>query len=117
MEDGYYYTGIRKLRGLYAQKLNAVLQAFAAYGGGIAAPLNTHSGINLTVKVRSKKESRQTLRGGKIHRPAADPAVGDHRPGNQRLELLLQPAAAWRDRWADCGADPALEILSGSDAA
>ena len=57
MEDGYYYTGIRKLRGLYAQKLNAVLQAFAAYGGGIAAPLNTHSGINLTVKVRSKKKA------------------------------------------------------------
>ena len=57
MEDGYYYTGIRKLRSLYAQKLTAVLQAFAEYGSAIAAPIDTHSGINLTVKVRSKKKA------------------------------------------------------------
>ena len=57
MEDGYYYTGIRKLRSLYAQKLTAVLQAFAAYGSAIAAPIDSHSGINLTLKVRSKKKA------------------------------------------------------------
>ena len=57
MEDGYYYTGIRKLRSLYAQKLTAVLQAFVEYGSAIAAPIDTHSGINLTVKVRSKKKA------------------------------------------------------------
>ena len=41
-----------------------------------------------------EKKRRQTLRGGKIHRLTDDSAVGNHRPGNQRLELLLQPAAA-----------------------
>ncbi len=57
MEDGYYYTGIRKLRSLYAQKRTAVLQAFAEYGNAIVTPIDTHSGINLTVKVRSKKKA------------------------------------------------------------
>lgn len=57
MEDGYYYTGIRKLRSLYAQKLNAVLQAFAAHGRQIVTPRSTDSGINLTVNVRSKKNA------------------------------------------------------------
>ena len=30
MEKGYYYTGIRKLRSLYSQKLSTTLQAFAS---------------------------------------------------------------------------------------
>ncbi len=60
MEDGYYYTGIRKLRSLYAQKLQAVLQAFTVYGKDFITPIDTHSGINLTVKVRSQKKA-QTL--------------------------------------------------------
>ena len=59
MEDGYYYTGIRKLRSLYSQKLQAVLQSFAAHGKGIITPIDTHSGINLTVKVRSAKKAEQ----------------------------------------------------------
>ena len=60
MEDGYYYTGIRKLRSLYAQKLQAALQAFTFYGKDFITPIDTHSGINLTVKVRSHKKA-QTL--------------------------------------------------------
>ena len=32
MEDGYYYTGIRRLRSLYSQKLAEVLASFAKYG-------------------------------------------------------------------------------------
>lgn len=59
MEDGYYYTGIRKLRSLYSQKLQTVLQSFAAHGKGILTPIDTHSGINLTVKVRSAKKAEQ----------------------------------------------------------
>ena len=59
MEDGHYYTGIRKLRSLYSQKLQAALSAFSAHGGGIASPIDTHSGINLTVKVRSRKKAEQ----------------------------------------------------------
>ena len=59
MEDGYYYTGIRKVRSLYAQKLQTALAAFSAHGGGVATPIDTHSGINLTVKVRSQKKAEQ----------------------------------------------------------
>lgn len=55
MEDGHYYTGIKKLRNLYAQKLQAVLQAFHRYGSDFVAPTDTQSGINLTIKVRSTK--------------------------------------------------------------
>ena len=59
MEDGYYYTGIRKVRSLYAQKLQTALAAFSVYGGGVATPIDTRSGINLTVKVRSQKKAEQ----------------------------------------------------------
>ena len=66
MEDGYYYTGIRKLRSLYAQKLQTALAAFSAHGGGVATPINTHSGINLTVKVRSQKKAGQLCEDAKL---------------------------------------------------
>lgn len=59
MEGGYYYTGIRKLRSLYSQKLQTVLAAFSDSGKGFVTPVNTHSGINLTLKVRSRKKAEQ----------------------------------------------------------
>ena len=59
MEDGYYYTGIKKLRSLYAQKLQAALQAFARYAPEMVEPVDTQSGISLTVKVHSKKKASQ----------------------------------------------------------
>ena len=59
MEDGYYYTGIKKLRSLYAQKLQAALQAFARYAPHMVDPVDTQSGISLTVKVHSKKKASQ----------------------------------------------------------
>ena len=56
MEEGFYYTNIRKLRNLYAQKLQVALTAFEKYGDGIARPANkTNSGINIILKVRTKK--------------------------------------------------------------
>lgn len=56
MEDGLYYTNIRKLRNLYAQKLQVALNALTKYGNGIAQPANkTNSGINIILKVRTKK--------------------------------------------------------------
>ncbi|MCI8608353.1 MAG: PLP-dependent aminotransferase family protein [Firmicutes bacterium] len=57
MEDGYYSTGIKKLRNLYAQKLQVVLQAFHHYGQGLVTPIDTRSGINLTLKVYSEKSA------------------------------------------------------------
>lgn len=56
MEEGLYYTNIRKLRNLYAQKLQVALNALSKYGGSIAQPANkTNSGINIILKVRTKK--------------------------------------------------------------
>ena len=54
MEAGYYRAGIRKLRQLYAKKLRATLDAFRKYSG-IAEPINTESGLNLIVRVRTEK--------------------------------------------------------------
>ena len=54
MEDGYYYTNIRKLRNLYSQKLSAVLAALTKYGKGFVTPLNTSSGINITLRVTTR---------------------------------------------------------------
>lgn len=53
MEDGYYYTNIRKLRASYAQKLQTALNAFDRYGRAFIEPTNTRSGINIVLKVKS----------------------------------------------------------------
>lgn len=57
MEDGHYYTGIRRLRSLYARKLQTAVAAFAKYGGNRVRTVDTQSGINLTLKVRSPKKA------------------------------------------------------------
>lgn len=56
MEDGLYYTNIKKLRSLYAQKLQTAQAAFSRYGSGFATPTNTNSGINIILKVRTRKD-------------------------------------------------------------
>lgn len=55
MEEGLYYTNIKKLRNLYGQKLQIALTAFSKYGSGFTFPTNTNSGINIILKVRTKK--------------------------------------------------------------
>ena len=55
MEQGYYNTGIRKLRSLYSQKLALTMQALASVPGPKITPTNTQSGINLIIRVRTKK--------------------------------------------------------------
>ena len=57
MEKGYYYTGIRKLRNLYSQKLNNVIQSLTRWGKGCIKATDTQSGINLIIRVRSKKSA------------------------------------------------------------
>lgn len=56
MEEGLYYTNIKKLRNLYSQKLQTALAAFSKYGNGFTTPTNTNSGINIILKVRTKKD-------------------------------------------------------------
>lgn len=60
MEYGYYASGIRKLRNLYAQKLQTALAAFTRFGAGFVTPVDTRSGINLSIRIRSAK-SAETL--------------------------------------------------------
>lgn len=55
MEDGLYYTNIKKLRSLYGQKLQAALTAFSHCAKGFVTPTNTSSGINIILKVRTRK--------------------------------------------------------------
>jgi len=55
MEKGYYYTGIRKLRAMNSKKLDLTLDAFGKYFGKEVEPLDTRSGITLTIRVRSKR--------------------------------------------------------------
>lgn len=59
MEDGLYYTNIKKLRALYAQKLMVALKAFEEYAKGIVTPLNTKSGINIILQVKTEKSSEE----------------------------------------------------------
>lgn len=65
MEDGYYYTNIRKLRNLYAQKLEAVVSAFERYGADFIETTNTKSGINITLRVTSQKPAAELCAIGK----------------------------------------------------
>lgn len=57
MEHGFYQTNIRKLRSLYAQKLQAVLLAIHKYGSDFVKPINTSSGINMIINVTSAQKA------------------------------------------------------------
>lgn len=65
MESGYYNTGIRKLRSLYSQKLALTLQTFAALGNRNILPVDTRSGINITIKIKTKKTAESLCREAK----------------------------------------------------
>lgn len=53
MEDGFYYTNIRKLRSLYSQKLDLVISSLKKYAKGFISPINTKSGLNLPLLVKT----------------------------------------------------------------
>ncbi len=53
MKNGFYSIGIRKLRKLYARKLDKVTKAFREYGGSVVTAEDTMSGINIRLTVRS----------------------------------------------------------------
>ena len=59
MEKGFYNTGIKKLRNLYSQKLQASLLALSRYGHGKVKAVDTQSGINLILRVRSSKNAEE----------------------------------------------------------
>lgn len=57
MEDGLYYTNIKKLRKLYSQKLSLTMSALQKYAAGFIEAINTQSGINLVIRVNSPYDS------------------------------------------------------------
>lgn len=52
MEKGFYQTNIKKLRNLYAQKLNTMIECLTT---DVTKPTNTASGINIIVHVNTEK--------------------------------------------------------------
>jgi GntR family transcriptional regulator/MocR family aminotransferase len=61
MEKGYYYTGIKKLRTMNSRKLDMTLDAFDKYFGKDVVPIDTRSGITLTIKVRTGKQITELI--------------------------------------------------------
>lgn len=59
MEKGFYNTGIKKLRNLYSQKLQASLLTLSRYGHGKVKAVDTQSGINLILRIRSSKNAEE----------------------------------------------------------
>ncbi len=55
MSKGLYQTNIKKLRKLYSQKLQAALSIFSKWGSGLVLPLNSSSGVNMLISLKSKK--------------------------------------------------------------
>lgn len=63
MEDGYYYTNIKKLRKLYAQKLDCAENAFLSCP--FVDVINTKSGLNMMLAVHSEKSPKELCSIGK----------------------------------------------------
>lgn len=57
MNQGLYQINIKKLRTLYGQKIQAVLSALSHYGAEFIESVNSSSGINMLIKVKSGKTS------------------------------------------------------------
>ena len=55
MSKGLYQTNIKKLRTLYSQKLQSSLMIMNRWGAGFIRPVNSSSGINMLISVKSKK--------------------------------------------------------------
>lgn len=59
MEKGYYYTGIRKLRSMNSRKLDVTMESIGKYFGETVNPVDTRSGITLTIQVRSESSTEE----------------------------------------------------------
>jgi len=55
MSKGLYQTNIKKLRTLYSQKLQFVLSILNKWGTGFIRPINSSSGVNMLISVKSNK--------------------------------------------------------------
>lgn len=57
MSKGLYQTNIKNLRTLYSQKLQSVLSILNKRASDFIQPINSSSGINMLISVRSKKNA------------------------------------------------------------
>lgn len=64
MEGGNYHSHVRKVRRLYAQKLQATISAFEKYAKGIVSLIHSSSGINMLIEVKSEKNAYELCRIG-----------------------------------------------------
>jgi len=55
MSKGLYQTNIKKLRTLYSQKLQTVLAILGRWAPGFIRPINSSSGVNMLISVKSGK--------------------------------------------------------------
>ena len=56
MNRGYYNAGVRKLRRLYAQKLQATTAALSKYGGDFIKIRSAQSGLNVILEIGTKTQ-------------------------------------------------------------
>ena len=62
MKNGFYQAGIRKIRKLYARKLDRLIDSFAKYGKGIVSAKNTKSGMSIRLDVKSEAPQDELCR-------------------------------------------------------
>ncbi len=62
MEEGYYYAGIRRMRTLFAKKLDITLSAIEKYMGDRLAAMNTRSGIALSLRVKKSGDEEELIK-------------------------------------------------------
>lgn len=62
MNNGYYNAGVRKLRRLYAQKLQATTAALSRYGGDFIKIRSAQSGLNVILEIGSAETSEGDAR-------------------------------------------------------
>lgn len=74
MNEGLYQTNIKKLRKLYAQKLQKVISSVASYGNGTVSAKNTSSGINI---ILSSDNAVKIIEKGKEMGLSISPMQGD----------------------------------------
>lgn len=55
MEGGYYHTNVRKLRRLYAQKLQIAIDTFKKYASKSINLIHSSSGVNMLIEIKTDK--------------------------------------------------------------
>ena len=59
MAKGYYQTGIRRLRNLYSQKLQATVNTIKKHGDDFITPASTSSGTNMLLEIKTDKTAEK----------------------------------------------------------